>query len=59
MDGEDEYSFKPTRWWRTVGPDGKVWCESSDEKEVREHMREGDKLQRLYARTEYDWKDES
>lgn len=32
------------RWWRAVGPDGKVWAEASDEDDVRGRMRPGDKL---------------
>jgi hypothetical protein len=49
--------FKPTRWWRVISPDGKLWCETSDEKEARESMRPGDKLQRLHQKTDYLWGD--
>jgi hypothetical protein len=45
----------PTRWWRAVGPDGELWCESSDEDEVREHARPGDQIQHLWRRVEERW----
>jgi hypothetical protein len=38
--------WKDGRWWRAVGPDGKLWAESSSESEVRNLMRPGDKLYR-------------
>ena len=41
-------TWAPTRWWRAVGADGELWCESSDEAEVRDSMRPGDTLQRLW-----------
>lgn len=48
----DALEFKPGRWWRALGPDGKLWCESSDEGEVRRSMRPGDTLWRI-MRTEF------
>lgn len=44
-----------SRWWRVIAPDGSLWCETSDEREARSHMREGDTLERLYIRTENRW----
>jgi hypothetical protein len=46
----------PTRWWRAVGPDGKLWCESSDEAEVRERSRPTDTIERLWQQTRYEWR---
>lgn len=43
---EDVLEWEAGRWWRAVGPDGKVWAESSNEAEVRGLMRPGDKLYR-------------
>lgn len=40
--------WKADRWWRAVGPDGSVWCESSNEAEVRERARPDDTIQRFY-----------
>ena len=51
------FGYSVTRWWRVVAPDGKTWCETSDEKEARDCMREGDKLQRLFSKTEFQWMD--
>jgi hypothetical protein len=48
--------WKPTRWWRAVGPDGKLWCESSDEDEVRQHARPGDRIERLFSLTQERWR---
>lgn len=48
--------YQGTKWWRAVGPDGRVWCESSSEQEVRDRLRDGDELQRLYQKVEYDWR---
>jgi hypothetical protein len=48
--------WQPTRWWRALGADGELWCESSDEQEVREAVRPGDRVEHLWSRTEYDWR---
>lgn len=50
--------LKPGRWWRVIGPDGRLWCETSDEDEAREAMRPGDQLQRLYRAEIHEWRDE-
>ena len=50
--------WTPARWWRAVGADGELWCESSDEAEVRGSMRPGDTLQRLWqAEPIEEWRD--
>jgi hypothetical protein len=54
--GLDE--FEPTGWWRVLEPDGKLWRESSYKKECTESMRPGDRLQRMYEKTDYEWRDE-
>lgn len=59
---------EPTRWWRVLDVDGSIWCETSDEDEARDELREshidnnddlvygeivpGRKLQRLYIAPE-------
>jgi hypothetical protein len=48
--------WQPTRWWRAIGADGGLWCESSVEQEVREAARPGDRVEHLWSRTEYDWR---
>lgn len=45
------------RWWRVIGPDGELWCETSDEDEARESMRPGDKIQRIWEREDREWRD--
>jgi hypothetical protein len=50
--------WKPTRWWRAVDAAGEVWCECSDEAQVRASMREGDKLERLYEPVSAEWRAE-
>jgi hypothetical protein len=55
MNASERWSWYPTRWWRAVAPDGSVWCESSNEQEVRERMRPGDTLLQLEERTEQRW----
>lgn len=50
-DGE----WHPTRWWRAVGPSGDLWCESSDEDEVKRMARPTDTIQRLWAQTKKEW----
>lgn len=54
---ESESEWERTRWWRSVGPDGKVWGESSNEAEIRSMARPGDTVQVLYRKvtTEYNW----
>ena len=50
--------WTPARWWRAVGADGELWCESSDEAEVRRNMRPGDTLQRLWwTEPNEEWRD--
>lgn len=41
--------MKPSRLWRAISSEGEVWCESSNESEVRERARPGDTLQRLWV----------
>lgn len=52
--------MEPGRWWRVIDPEGELWGESSDEKEMREAMRPGDTLQRIYEKIDItrEWKDE-
>jgi hypothetical protein len=47
---------KPGRWWRSVGPDGELWGESSDEEEIREMARPGDVIERLWVATIEQWR---
>lgn len=63
--GEDEW--EPTRWWRVMGDDPSgprwanrrvLWCETSDEQEARSALEtcSDGVLQRLYRRTEQEWR---
>jgi hypothetical protein len=47
---------QPGRWWRSVGPDGELWGESSDEEEIREMARPGDVIERLWVATTEQWR---
>jgi uncharacterized protein involved in copper resistance len=38
--------WSPTRWWRALDSEGDLWCESSNEAEVRASMQEGHTLWR-------------
>jgi hypothetical protein len=49
--------WEPGRWWKVVAPDGSLWCETSSEREAREALRPGDRLFRLWQRTEYEWEE--
>lgn len=44
----DEVAYAPGRWWRVMGPDRSLWCETSVEQEARDRMRPGDTLEREY-----------
>lgn len=46
----EELMWEISGWWRVLAPDGSLWCEASDEKEVRASMRPGDTLQVLKKR---------
>lgn len=47
------------RWWRVLKDDGTLWCETSDEEEARRSMRPGaTKLQKLWRREQFEWRDE-
>jgi len=52
---ETGQEWQPGRWWRVVAPEGDIWCETSDEDEAREALRRGDRLERLYVRTDRKW----
>ena len=39
-------NWYPTGWWRSVGPDGKLWGMSSDEQEIRSMARPDDVIER-------------
>lgn len=56
--GAINVGWEATRWWRVVDPDGKLWCETSDEKEARKCMRPGDTLWRMYQNVERKWERE-
>ena len=51
--------WRPGRWWRVNGPDGELWCETSDEQGARDAMRPGDTLLRLWYRLvdEDEWRE--
>lgn len=49
--------WQPTGWWRAVSRAGELWCESSDEAEVRRHARPTDTIQRHVRRVEERWED--
>ncbi len=48
--------WKPGRWWRVLGPDGDLWCETSDEAEARERARPGDRLERQWVLLKEEWR---
>lgn len=54
-----ELELKPTIWWRVIGPNGEVLCETSDENEARKKLRSIDRLRRLYRYTIYEWRTEN
>lgn len=51
----DAVPWQPGRWWSVIGPDGRLWCGTSDEAEARAAMRPGDTLKRQETRTEERW----
>lgn len=53
-----EGEWAPTRWWRATGPDDELWCESSDEEEVRRLARPEDRIDRLWERVDREWRSE-
>ena len=53
----DTAGWRPGRWWRVIGNDGELWCETSVEREARDSMRPGDTLQRLFEATAEEWRD--
>ena len=49
--------WQPTRWYRIMQPDGGLWMETSDPEEARDEAeRTGRPLQRLWSRTESEWR---
>jgi hypothetical protein len=53
---EDD-EFEPTGWWQVLDPEGKLWCETSNEKEARDAIRPGDSLHRLYEKVQQEWRE--
>jgi hypothetical protein len=46
------------RWWRAVDSTGAVWRESSDEQEVRQSARPGDRIERMWVTAEQrEWRE--
>jgi len=55
----EEPSFEPAKWWRVVGADGELWCETTSVKQALSSMRTGDKLYRMYStEAQSDWREE-
>jgi hypothetical protein len=52
------FTWIPTPTWRAVGPEGDVWCESSNESEVRELARPNDRLEQLWSGVATEWRTE-
>ncbi|WP_157124981.1 hypothetical protein [Nocardia pseudovaccinii] len=46
----DQGGWEPTRWYTVLGPDGQLWCESSDRAEAVAALRAGDRLMRTWQR---------
>jgi hypothetical protein len=55
MSKRKDDDFEPTRWWRVMR-DGRLWSETSSESDARSRMVSGDVLERLYERTESEWR---
>lgn len=51
-----DLTMEPGRWWRSLSADGTIWCESSDEQEVRE-MSPGFPIQRLFIGHRREWRE--
>ncbi len=51
-------TWEPGRWWRALDSTGAIWIETSSEREARAALRPGDRLQRLYVRSESQWRDD-
>lgn len=63
-DARDEQTaqveWEPGRWWRAIAPDETVWAESSDEDEVRDLARPGDRIERLWITVvRQEWRQEA
>lgn len=52
--------WAPSRWWRVADLDGRVWCETSNEREAHAKFQtcpyEAPRLYRLYERSEREWR---
>jgi hypothetical protein len=49
-------NYKPTKWWQVLDETGKLWCETSNEKEARDAMKPGHTLLRLYEKVQVQWR---
>ena len=52
----DSEEWSPGRWWRVLGPQGEIWCETSSESEARAAVRPGARLERLYEMRREEWR---
>lgn len=48
--------WAPSKWWRAVGPDGSLWCETSNYDELMRIKRPDDVVQRLWERHDAEWR---
>jgi len=52
-----EAKWQRGRWWRVIGPDGEIWCETSSDTEARESMRPGDVLYKEWVLEQVEWRE--
>lgn len=55
-DATDSLVWEPTKWWRSVEPDGSRWGESSNEEEVRRMAKPGQTIQQLWRGVSAEWR---
>lgn len=53
----DPAAFEPTRWWRVYDTAGKLRLETTDEDEARSRAQPGERIERLWNRTAFEWRE--
>ena len=48
--------WKPDGWWKVLGTDGKLWCETSSKDEAVSRMRPGDVLYQHFQQVNQQWR---
>lgn len=51
--------YQPGRWWRLLSPKGELLVETSSRDDILRFYKLGDTIERLYIRTDSEWREKT